>query len=795
MKTSLNWIMSCAQAKCSPEEYQHKMIMSGTAVDDISPLFDFSGVVVGRVLTCEKHENSDHLHVCQVDVGEDSPLQIVCGAPNVKAGLLVPTAVVGAKLSEFTIKKGKIRGVESQGMLCSATELMIPQEVYPSVGEAGLLILNEEYAPGTDLLEALDLDDHVVDFDILANRPDCLSVWGVARETAAVFKAPFDPQLGSVKEAGGDIRDYARVDVENSTLCPRYQARVVKNIRLAPSPLWMRARLHAAGMRAINNIVDITNYVMLETGHPMHAFDLNQVKGRHIIVREASPDETLTTLDGKKHRMRGGELLICDENGPTGLAGIMGGLESEITENTQKILFECAAFDRTLTRIVSRRLGIRTESSGRFEKGVNPATVQAAMDRACELINLLNAGDVVSGVIDLYPNPVSPVNLTCSVKRIAHRAGVDIKGEDMVDILHRLDFKAALDGDALKVTPPIHRTDIEMEDDVCEEVLRLYGFEHIPETLLRGETTPGKDSPYRLMKRRYQRTLSALGFDEIFNFSFTAQKQLDNLGLPAGDARLSPIKIKNPLGEDTAVMRTTLAPDMLKTLAYNIAQRNEEARLYEFGTIYDAFTRTQEGLFAEKRALCLGAYGDKADFYQMRDAVLTMLEQARLRADIQKGGEAYHHPGRSARILINGKAIALVGEVHPAAAERFNLTRRCFIAEVDFELLSELFQSLDAVKALPKTPAVHRDLALVLEKEQELLPVLREIEKAGSRLLEEVRLFDVFEGEQVGQGKKSAAFSLKLRDPEKTLEEAEIIRVIEKVKKKLKDAFQAEIRS
>ncbi len=795
MKTSLNWVKSYAKADCGPEEYQHRMIMSGTAVDDISPLFDFTGVVVGRVLTCVDHENSDHLHVCTVDVGESEPLQIVCGAPNVKAGLLVPTAVVGAKLPEFTIKKGKIRGVESYGMLCSATELMIPQEVYPSIGDAGLLVLNEDYAPGTDFKEALGLDDYVVDYDILANRPDCLSVWGVARETAAVFSVPFEPGTGPYQEVGGDIHEHAKVEVQNGELCPRYQAKVVKNIRLAPSPLWMRVRLHAAGMRAINNIVDITNYVMLETGHPMHAFDLDQVAGKHIIVREARTDESLTTLDGKKHRMQGGELLICDEKGPTGLAGIMGGLESEITENTKEILFECAAFDRTLTRVVSRRLGIRTESSGRFEKGVNPATVKTAMDRACELITLLDAGDVVSGVIDLYPNPVKAQPLTCSVERIAHRAGVDIKGKEMVDILKRLDFEAQVHGDVLVVTPPVHRMDIEMEDDVCEEVLRLYGFEHIPETLLRGETTPGQDSPYRLMKKRYQRTLSALGFDEITNFSFTAQKQLDNLGLSADDTRLLPVVIRNPLGEDTAVMRTTLVPDMLKTLSYNMNQRNEEARLYEFGTVYDAQTRTEEGLFAENKALCLGAYGETTDFYQARDAVLLMLEQARLKYDIQKADEPYLHPGRSAVILSNGKKIATVGEVHPQAAERFDLTRRSVIVEIDFELLMAHYQSLDAIKALPKTPAVHRDLAMVVDREQELLPVLREIEKAGGKMLEEVKLFDVFQGEQVGAGKKSAAFSLRLRNPEKTLEEGEITSVIEKVKKRLKDAFNADIRS
>ncbi len=795
MKASLNWVRQYAPFEATPEDYQHKMIMAGTAVEGTEPLIDITGVVVGKVLTCVPHENSDHLHVCTVDVGQGEPLQIVCGAPNVAAGQLVPTAVVGAKLPGLTIKKGKIRGVESYGMLCSATELQIPQELYPSVGDAGLLILQEDYAPGTDFLKALGLDDTVVDYDILANRPDCLSVQGVARETAAVFNLPYQEQKIDYPETSDNINDFAKVTVENNALCPRYMAKVVKNIRLAPSPLWLRARLHAAGMRAINNIVDITNYMMLETGHPMHAFDLDQVKGKHIIVREAKTGESLTTLDGKHHSLQGGELLICDESGPTGLAGIMGGLDSEITENTREILFECASFDRTLTRIVARRLGIRTESSGRFERGVNPATVDQAMARACALIAQLDAGDVVSGKIDLYPNPIVHQPLVTSVKRIAHRAGADISGDEMLSLLKRLDFKATLEGDRLTVIPPIHRMDIENEEDVCEEVLRLAGYDRIPETQLRGQSAGGRDSAYRLGKRGLQRTLSALGFDEIINYSFISQKQLDSLGLLEGDPRLTPVRIRNPLGEDTAIMRTTLVPDMLKTLAFNMNQRNEEAFLYEFGTVYQAENKTDEGLFEENRSLCLGAYGKKASFYLLRDAVLTLLTQNRIAYDIQTAHEAYHHPGRGAAILANGEVIARVGEVHPDIMEQFDLSQRAVLAEVNLELLLQMAKPLDAVTPLPKTPAVHRDLALVLDQKQELLPVMQEIQKAGGKLLEDVRLFDVFQGAQVGEGKKSAAFALSLRHPEKTLEEAEINQVIDKVIRKLTDRFQAQIRS
>ena len=795
MKASYNWIKEYTSVNAPREEYQHRMIMAGTAVETMEPMLPFTGVVVGRVITCEKHENSDHLHICQVDVGGESPLQIVCGAPNVTAGQLVPTAVVGAKLPGLTIKRGKIRGVESEGMLCSSVELMIPTDLYPSVGEAGLLILNEDYPVGMDFKAALGLEDEVIDFDILADRPDCLSIWGVARETAAVFDTAFKAPRDMDITTGDAIHQFAKVTIKNPDLCPRYTAKVVKNLRLGPSPLWMRARLHAAGIRAINNIVDITNYVMLETGHPMHAFDLGQVRGNHIIVREAEPGEQLTTLDGKKHHLLGGELLICDEQGPTGLAGIMGGLESEITENTRELLFECAAFDRTLTRVVSRRLGIRTESSGRFERGVNPATVKQAMARACALIELLDAGDVVPGIIDHYPNPVTQKTLTTSVSRIKHRSGADIDGQEMVNLLTRLDFKAELDGDTLLVTPPLHRSDIEQEADVCEEVLRLAGYDRIPETLMRGETTQGKNSAARLMKRDVHQVLNSQGFDEIINLSFIAQKQLDAMGLPAEDERNTPIRITNPLGEDTAVMRTSLVPDMLRTLAKNLNQRNETALLYELGTVYFHEPKTDDGLFSERSALCLGAYGEQVNFYFVRDTLLALLKKAHITWDIQPGGEPYHHPGRCARILVEGAAIATVGEVHPKIAEQADIKPGCVIAEFDLEAYAKLRKPFDTVTTLPRTPAVLRDLALVVKKEQDLLPVLQEILRAGGKLLEDVQLFDVFEGTQVGEGKKSAAFSLTLRHPEKTLEEEEINRVIEKVKKNLNQAFQAEIRT
>ncbi len=797
MKVPLNWIREFANIPMEAEAYQHRMVMAGTGIESLEDLSSgLSGVVAARVLEVRKHPDSDHLKICRVDAGGETPLSIVCGAPNVEEGLLVPAALEGAQLPNGqTIRKGNIRGVPSQGMLCSAAELGIPQDLYPSVGEAGLLILNEDVPPGTGLAETLCLDDTVADFEILANRPDCYSVLGLARETAATLGTDFLQREPTVREAGGDVRGYAQVEVRDERLCPRYMARVVRNVRLRPSPLWLRARLHAAGIRAISNVVDITNYVMLETGHPMHAFDLGQVRGRQIVVRAAEKGETLTTLDGKNHLLSGGELLICDAEGPTGLAGIMGGQESEITGNTREILFECAAFDRTQTRITARGLGIRTESSSRFERGVNPATVGQAMARAMELVNLLDAGDVVGGAVDLYPNPAMPARFPVSVSRVAHRAGTDIKGDEMAAILRRLFFETELAGDRLEVGVPAFRQDVEGEADVCEEVLRLYGYDRIPETNLRGETLPGRDSAPRMLKRSLQAVLSGLGYDEIINFSFLGRKQLEMLGLPENDPRLRPVEIRNPLGEDTAVMRTTLAADMLRVLAHNMNARTPEALLYEFGTVYDGDERTVEGLYRERRALCLGGYGEKTDFYSLRDAVLTLMDRFLIPFDVRAGGEPYHHPGRRAEILAQDGVIARVGEAHPAAAERFGLTRRAYLAEIDLEAFSRLARPFGVVKPIPRTPAVSRDVALVLPESQPLLPVLNLLKAAAGDLLEDATLFDVFRGRTLEAGTKSAAFSLTLRNPEKTLEEAEVTRVMERVVHQAGEAFGAKIRA
>jgi phenylalanyl-tRNA synthetase beta chain len=558
------------------------------------------------------------------------------------------------------------------------------------VGDAGLLIFHEEYPLGTDVKTIFGLNDTVIDFEILANRPDCLCAWGVARETAVALKTEFKKPAISVKEADGSIHDFVKVTVKDTDFCPRYVARVVKNVRIGPSPLWLRKYLYGAGMRSINNVVDITNFVMLETGHPMHAFDLGKVRGGEIIVRKAAKGETIKTLDGKEHALAGIELLICDAEGPTGVAGIMGGEESEITESTRTLMFECAAFDRTGTRLAARNLGMRTEASGRFEKGVCPKTALEAMQRACQMINLMDAGDVVPGIIDVYPDPKKPQVVSASLKRIAQRTGVEIPAQAMVDILKSLHFEVKTDGDRIDATVPEFRQDVEGEADLSEEVLRIYGYESIPATRLRGESTHGGRSAVMCFRDALGLRLNGLGYSEIMNFSFISQKDIEKLNLAREDERLRPLMLLNPLGEDTRVMRPSLVPGMLKTLALNMNRGNEKAWLYEIAAVYNGLKPTAEKLPTETLMLCMGLFGGGADFYTIRDDVQTLLAAFGIKAEITPGGESYHHPGRCAVLTVNGQKLAVLGEVHPDTREEFGMPERGLIAEIDLNLARSL---------------------------------------------------------------------------------------------------------
>ena len=796
MKVSMNLLKQYADIPVTPAEYESRMIMTGTGVEGIEDLGEkLQNVVVGKVLTCEPHPNSDHLHVCTVDVGQAEPLQIVCGAPNVAAGQLVPVAMIGAVLPDGTIKKGKLRGVESYGMICSGPEMGVPVELYPSVGDEGILVFREDHPLGTDVREIFGLNDHVIDFEILANRPDTLCVWGVARETAAAMGTELKLPEINVQDCGeGSIGDFAKVDVLDHELCPRYTARVIKNVRVGESPAWLRQALHAAGMRSINNIVDITNFVMLETGHPMHAFDLSKVSGSHIIVRRAEPGEILRTLDGKDHTLKGGELLICDEKGPTGLAGIMGGEESEITEGTATVLFEAAAFDRTSIRLTARSLGFRTESSGRFERGVSPATVLDGLSRACQLVNLLDAGDVVPGTVDIYPNPVVHQPVTASVARINQRAGVQVSGEDMVKILKKLQFDVSLSGDTLTATAPLFRQDVEGEADLCEEVLRYAGYDLIPVTPLRGAANGGRSET--MLHNDFARTiLTGLGFYETMTFSFINKKKLELLKLREGDDRLNALPLRNPLGEDSAYMRTTLLCGALTTLSTNMAHGNTDVRLYELGKVFDNAHRTSENLPTERNQLCLCACGEKEDFYSLRGVVELLLSRAGVSYSIRDNDAPYFHPGRRASIVCGEKIVAEVGEIHPDVMETYELTGRAYAAVVDMEALFACAAPMGHVKPIARFPLVTRDLALVMQDAQPVGPVMEAMAQAAGKMLENISMFDVFRGIQVGLGNKSVAFSLAFRAEDHTLTDDEIQRLMNKVLKVCKEQFDAEIRS
>ena len=802
MKVPMKWLKEYVDIDMPAEEYAAKMVMTGTAVEGVEKTGEqFDRVVVGYVVSCVDHPNSDHLHICMVDVGEDEPIQIICGAPNVRAGMRVAAALDGAHLpgaggaGPIKIKKGKMRGEVSCGMLCSGPELDVPAGLYPHIGDAGIIEIFEDVKPGTDVKEVFGLGDDVVDFEILANRPDCLSVWGLARESSAVLEEHFVMPEIAVEETGADtFDDYAKVIVEDTGLCPRYCARVVTDVKIGPSPKWMREYLYGAGVRPINNIVDITNFVMLETGHPMHAFDLSKVKDQTIVVRRAKPGERLTTLDGKEHKLDETMLVIADNENATGLAGIMGGEESEIVDDTASVLFECAAFERANNRVTARKLGIRTESSGRFEKGVCPDTAMEALQRACMLVNMLECGKVVPGAYDNYPNPAEPKEIDASVQRICRRIGVDVPGEAMEDILNRLYIDATLSGDTLHCAFPAFRQDMETEADVSEEVLRMYGYDHIPSTLMNGVTMPGFKNDRMVFADRVKAALVGMGLYEVLNYSFVSPRWVDRLGLSADDPRRNTVVLRNPLGEDTSVMRTTLVPSMLNTVAANLNRGISEGRLFELSKVFIPAGTAGE-LPTEKAALCLGAFGEDVDFYTVKNCVVWLLAKFGVKASIEAAGDGYYHPGRKAVMKVNGRPIAALGEIHPDVAEAFDISRRVYVAEIDLDALQPLEKDFYGIKPLPKFPAVSRDIAVVVDEAVGAGAMMDAIARVAAKTLEDVKLFDIYRGPKLGLGRKSVAFAITLRASDRTLTDEEISAVMEKVLRTLNSEFGAELRA
>ncbi len=789
MKVSLNWLKRYVDIQVPLQELCDKMVMSGFEVDGVEDLSKtMDNVVAGRIVKLEKHPDADRLQICQLDVGGEEPVQIVTGADNVFEGALVPVALHDSHLPNGVhIKKGKLRGIPSNGMLCSGEELCLKEADYPGAEVHGILILQEEVPAGTDMREVLGLNDVIIDFSVTANRPDCQSVLGIAREVAVALKARIHLPEPAYTAKGGDIREHIDVRVEDFDLCPRYYGRVVTNVRMGPSPEWMQQCLKSAGMRPISNIVDITNFVMLETGQPMHAFDLRDVRGAQIIVRRAKEGEKMTTLDGKPHTLTGEMLVIADAQEPSCIAGVMGGLDSEIKDDTTAIFFEAAKFRRDSVRKTARALGMRTESSARFEKGVDIMNVEYAMNRALQLIEELDAGDIVNGVIDVNNGLPEERVLTVTAEGINALLGLRIPAETMAEILNRLQIRTTLNGGTLTCTIPSFRDDIEGRADLAEEVMRVYGYGHIVGTPMRGEIVRGRKLPDRLAADRLKRRLTAQGLYEITTYSFISPKAVDQLGLAADDERRLQIALLNPLGEEYSVMRTQLTSSMLTVLATNSARKIPAVRLFEVSKRFVAQSLPLSGQPAELPVLSIGLYGEGEDFFTLKGLVEEAFAAFGVAPEYGRSAEPYLHPGRQAAAVVDGETLAVFGELHPDTAERYGIGTRAYVAEIRLEKLYAVKQPVTYYQPLPRFPAVERDLALLCDEEMPVAEIEKTIRASAGRHLESVKLFDVYQGAQIENGKKSVAYALSFRSAQGTLTDQEIDGALQKIFKNLRE--------
>ena len=775
MNLSRKWLNEFVTVDASDKEFDEAMTLSGSKVEVTThENEEIKNVVVGRVLSLVRHPNSDHMWICQVDVGAGAPVQIVTGAQNVHEGDLVPVAKHDSYLpGGVHITAGKLRGEESNGMLCSYKELGMTDHDWPCSIVDGIFILESDpdlkardLKPGDDLCAAIGFDDHVVEFEITPNRPDCLSVIGLAREAAATFGSELRLHVPAVKGgAEGSLVELLDVETPAADLVPRYTARMVRNVKIGPSPLWMRERLRAMGVRPINNIVDITNYVMLEYGQPMHAFDYRYVHGGKIIVRRAEEGEVLTTLDGKEHVLNANHLVIADETKAVGLAGIMGGLNSEIVDDTADVVFESACFDGTCIRKGALALGMRTEASAKFEKGLDPMNTLPAVDRACELVELLGAGEVVDGVIDILNHVPQPTVLPLEPDKINALLGTDVAADEMVRILRKLDF--TVEGD--QVTVPSWRGDVEGMADLAEEVARYHGYNNIPCTLMRGQTTQGGYSPVQQVENRLGELCRAMGYNEIITYSFISPSCYDKIRWPEDTPRRQSFKILNPLGEDTSIMRTTTLPSMLETLTRNYNYRNKAAWLYEVGRIY--LPGGEDGLAAEQKYLTMGAYGDDMSFFTLKGAVEAIMKDLRA-ADVHFEpctDDPSYHPGRCAAVWAGSTCVGVFGQIHPLVARNYGVDAEFYCAELSFDALCAVKGADPEYVPLPKFPSVTRDIAVVCDQSVTVGTLEAAIKKGARGLLKEVTLFDIYQGVGIPAGKKSVAFNLVLRADDRSL--------------------------
>ncbi len=793
MNTSLSWIKAYVpDLDVTAQEYTDAMTLTGTKVEGFEKMdADLDKIVVGQIDKIEKHPDADKLIICQVNIGTES-IQIVTGAPNVKEGDKVPVVLDGGRVAGghepgqrvaggIKIKKGKLRGVESNGMMCSIEELGSNRDMYPDAPEYGIYIFPKDTEVGADAIEVLGLHDVVFEYEITSNRVDCYSVVGIAREAAATFHKEFCPPVVTATGNDEDVNDYIKVTVKNTDLCPRYCARVVKNIKIAPSPEWMQRRLASVGIRPINNLVDITNYVMEEYGQPMHAYDLDTIANHEIIVRTAEADEKFTTLDGQERQMDEDVLMICDGEKSIGIAGIMGGENSMITDNVKTMLFEAACFDGTNIRKSSKRVGLRTDASGKFEKGLDPNNAQAAIDRACQLIEEMGAGEVVGGMVDVYGKKKEPVRVPFDPEAINNLLGTEIAEEDMIGYFKKIDLE--YDKEKREVIAPTFRHDLFRMADLAEEVARFYGYDNIPTTLPRGEATTGKLS-FKLRVEEIARDIAEFcGFSQGMTYSFESPKVFDKLLLPEDSPLRQTVDIVNPLGEDYSVMRTTSLNGMLTSLATNYNRRNKNVRLYELGNVYLPKALPLTELPEERMQFTLGMYGD-GDFFSMKGVVEEFFEKVGLHKKETydpNAGKTYLHPGRQANIIYDGTVVGYLGEVHPDVADNYGIGTRAYIAVIDMPEIVKKATFDRKYTGIAKFPAVTRDISMVMPKEILVGQVEEVIEKNGGAYLESYALFDIYEGEQIKKGFKSVAYSIVFRAKDKTLEEAEITSAMNKI--------------
>ncbi len=793
MNTALSWIKAYVpELECSGQEYLDALTLSGTKVETYECLDkNLKDIYVGQILSIERHPDADKLIICQVDLG-DKKLQIVTGAPNVKVGDKVPVVIDGGKVAGghdggplpedgIVIKNGKLRGVDSFGMMCSIEELGSDRNMYPEAPENGIYIFPEDTPVGADAIELLGLHDVVFEYEITSNRVDCYSVLGIAREAAATFDKPFVAPEVNVKECDDKIEDYISVEVKDKDLCPRFCARVVKNIKIEPSPQWMQRRLAASGIRPINNLVDITNYVMEEYGQPMHAYDLDKIEGKKIIVKRASEGDTFMTLDGQERKLDGEMLMINDAVKPVGIAGIMGGENSKITDEVKTVCFEAATFNGANIRKSAKRLGLRTDASGKFEKGLDPRNALDAINRACALIQELGCGEVVSGVVDVC-EPLKELNkIKFRPDRINELLGTDIDADTMLKIFKKLEL--VYDEAAKEIIIPSFRQDLEGIADLAEEVARFYGYDKIPSTLPSGEATTGK-LPFKLRVEAIARQVAQYcGFSQGMCYSFESPKVFDKLLLDSDDPARNAIVISNPLGEDFSIMRTISLNGMLTSLSTNYNRRNTNVRLYEMGNIYIADKLPLESLPDERMQFTLGAYGD-IDFFGMKGVVEEFFEAIGIYGKIEydpKAGKNFLHPGRQALISYNGSVLGYLGEVHPAVADNYELGTKTYIAVIDMPNVLP-FASFDRkYVGLAKYPAVSRDISMVVPKEIMVGQIEAMITQRGGKILESLSLFDIYEGSQIKDGYKSVAYNITFRAKDRTLNEDDINGAMKKI--------------